>query len=708
MRGKPATSGYATLEILLHQRDSDHYTVEMRFSHPDSDADMWLPSREPAVATFDLERLSRLLLQPDAYGQCLSDGLFANRNVYALFQHAANKAQESGIPLRLRLCLEATALELQSLRWETLRDPISQNMLLTSEHIFFSRYLGSMSPIKLRPRSDMRALVMIANPTDLADYQPGGQTLTPFDVSGELERARKSLGTMPITALTTSGSVTMQALTDQLREGYDILYLVAHGAVLQSEPYLWMEDETGIAAVVPGNDLVARIQEQPLQPRLVVLASCQSALEEASSSNRGTSQAQEPASPDASFIYPPFSSLGPRLAEAGVPAVVAMQGNVAVQTIEQFMPIFFAELQRHGLVDQAMSVARSAVREERDWWMPVLFMRLRSGRIWYVPGFGSDAQDFEKWPSIIRNIQRGNCTPILGQRLTDTLMGSPEDIARSWADVYRFPLAVYQRNSLPQVAQFLSVNQDMQFPREELLEHLRNGLLKQYAQFLPGDWSTATLEELFSAVGKLRRERNPDDPYRVLGELPFRLYITTNLSNLLTEALKSAGKQPREELCRWNAELDTLDSIFDQEPDYRPDANQPLVYYLFGNSTNPGSLVVTEDDYFDYLIGVTSNKDLIPVVVRRSLSDTALLFLGFRMDDWNFRVLFRSVMGQEGRVRRKRYAHVAAQIDPEEGQFEEPERARRYLQSYFEGSDVSIFWGSVDDFIKELKRRMKG
>jgi len=40
-----------------------------------------------------------------------------------------------------------------------------------------------------------------------------------------------------------------------------------------------------------------------------------------------------------------------------------------------------------------------------------------------------------------------------------------------------------------------------------------------------------------------------------------------------------------------------------------------LVYKLFGQLAEPDSLVLTEDDYFDYLIGVTSNRDLIPEAV---------------------------------------------------------------------------------------------
>jgi hypothetical protein len=99
---------------------------------------------------------------------------------------------------------------------------------------------------------------------------------------------------------------------------------------------------------------------------------------------------------------------------------------------------------------------------------------------------------------------------------------------------------------------------------------------------------------------------------------------------------------------------------------------------------------------------------LIPSVVRKALASTALLFLGFQMDDWNFRVLFRSIMSQEGGEKRSPYTHVAAQINPEEGRILEPERARRYLESYFQDEDISIYWGSAEDFVQELRQHWKG
>jgi hypothetical protein len=189
----------------------------------------------------------------------------------------------------------------------------------------------------------------------------------------------------------------------------------------------------------------------------------------------------------------------------------------------------------------------------------------------------------------------------------------------------------------------------------------------------------------------------------VLAAQPFPLYITTNPDGLLEAALVAAGKAPRALLCPWNDYVERSQDAYDETPS----VERPLVYHLFGSLDEPDSLVLTEDDYFNYLIGVTSNRKLIPEVVRRALADTALLFLGFRMDDWNFRVIFRSFMRQEGRGRRRKYTHVAAQLDPEEGRIREPERARRYLESYFQSDAVSIYWGSSDDFIRDLAARLQ-
>jgi hypothetical protein len=82
--------------------------------------------------------------------------------------------------------------------------------------------------------------------------------------------------------------------------------------------------------------------------------------------------------------------------------------------------------------------------------------------------------------------------------------------------------------------------------------------------------------------------------------------------------------------------------------------------------------------------------------------DSALLILGFSLDDWNFRVLFRSIMSQEGNLLGN-YSHVAVQIDPEDSRIGDPERARLYFESQFRGVEVTIYWGNVVNFVSQLR-----
>jgi hypothetical protein len=687
---------YTDLEINLGYCDGESYTFELRFRDPDSHDDI-PPYRGPVHIDFDSLRQSQL--SPEAYGQCLTNSLFDKPEALAEFKNACIRTLESDKTLRLRLHIDRHVSELHSLRWETLRDPRSGAALLTSERILFSRFLPSSEsrPVKLRAKGDLRALVVIANPTNVTAFNSDGRQLAEVRVQDELERAHIGLGEFIKREIVSDpadpGRASLNNVIAALRDGYDILYLVCHGILRQKanieEPLLLLEKRDGSADDVRGIDLIIRLRNLVQQPWLVVLASCQSA-------GRG----DVPHSADQGVL----AALGPRLADAGIPAVVAMQGNVSMNMVAEFMSIFFERLSMHGQVDQAMAAARSAVERQYNdyWWMPVLFMRLREGRIWYAPGFRGDR--FEKWPALLRRIHDGKCTPILGSGVLESILGSSREIAQHWADTYHFPMAPHNREDLPQVAQWLMVHQDGPFPYEELTKYVCQEIKQRYGNQLPAELRQASedqLDQLIEAVVAWRQQQNPAEPHRVLGKLPFKIYITTNPDNLLVKALEEADKKPYVALCPWNEDLTRF------QPTYEgvPTADEPLVYHLFGQIHQRDSLVLTEDDYFEYLIGVASNNNLIPEVVRAAQRDSLLLFLGFQLDDWSFRVLFQSIMRHSKSGRLRRYGHVAVQLVPEEDRLLEPERARWYLEKYFGKKDIniSIYWGNVEDFLGELR-----
>jgi hypothetical protein len=377
-------------------------------------------------------------------------------------------------------------------------------------------------------------------------------------------------------------------------------------------------------------------------------------------------------------------------------------------TLEAFLPVFFHELQQDGQIDRAVALARGAVRDRPDGFMPVLFLRLGSGRIWYVPGFGHEG-GLERWPALLNNIAQGRCTPILGSALLEPIIGSSREIARRWAEGHHFPMAPQDREDLPQVAQFLAIAQEEPYLRDAFVLELQRELRRRFRADLP-DKPEGRVDQLvrdLRTVGANLRRTNPAEPHRILAALPFPLYISTNPDSLLADALTEAGRTPQVELCRWRDDVDWPPSVYaDRTADYQASAERPLVYHLFGRFQELDSLVLTEDNYFDYLIGVSrpGQDSPHPPEVLKAQTTTALLFLGFRMEDWDFRVFFRSLRGREGRALNQRFSHVAVQIDPEENRLLDPERARKYLQQYV-GSKVSIYWGSAHDFIRELQEQ---
>jgi hypothetical protein len=291
---------------------------------------------------------------------------------------------------------------------------------------------------------------------------------------------------------------------------------------------------------------------------------------------------------------------------------------------------------------------------------------------------------------------------VIGSGLLEALAGSTRELAGVWARKYHYPM-VADREDLPQVAQYLVIHQDTNFPRDEFEAEIRRSLQARYPEAIKGD-ASGSIDELLVTASDWRAQQGRLSGHAVLAALPVPIFITTAIDRLLEHHLAARGKAPVSGLCAWNEDVIDEDAA---AAEARPDPQRPLVYHLFGRLDARDAMVVTEDDHFDFLIGVTSNRDLMPVTVRRALADSALLFLGFHMEDWNFRVLLRSILGQQGGGRRKRYAHVAAQIDPEQGRAIDPARARKYLEGYFDAADITIYWGSAEDFLRELNTRLE-
>jgi hypothetical protein len=722
---------YSDLEIGFHPRDEQTFDVELRFEDPAAHAGTL---NGPYPVVFDWDALRRLELSPTEYAVALTDMVFGAPETRAAFANAlAATARQDG--LRIRLYLTQTAARLHGIFWETLLDPQSRTPLATNERVLLSRFMASadMRPVYLRRRAALRALVVIADPAELG----ARLGIAPIPADTEWQRVRTSLVGIPATCRTGGGKASIESIEAMLREeqergGFDIFYLVCHGSLGEGrEPVLWLENSTGAVEPVKGAELVRILRDVRRPPRLVILASCQSAGEgdEASTDDKGA-----------------LAALGPQLAAAGIPAVVAMQGRVRLATASGLFAIFFRELAKDGQIDRAMAVARRALpHRHADWWVPVLITRLREGSIWDEHPV-EDEEEFRNWSGLVSDVDAGTCTPILGPDLAAAVLGSQVEMAREWAKRYAFPMAPSERDSLPQVAQYLERVGGHELLLRELRDHLWQTLVRSFGERFPehakGDPRGQGLADLLRDIGKLLREREERDPYWVLARMPFSIFVTTKRDHLLFDALADAPvdgnagarKRPRLEVCRWavfQEDLERTDekdrrlwpeSVFTQDPQYVPSVAEPLVFHAFGHMDYPETLVLTEDDFFDYLIGIMKNRPgvqmrdtaehgqiPIPQPVINALCKTGLLFLGFRLSDWEFRTLFRHILAQEQSSFRRtpqkgpKHVNVSVQLMPAQGEFIAPRGARDYLQKYFtEGYNVQIAWGSAESFVQRL------
>ncbi len=289
----------------------------------------------------------------------------------------------------------------------------------------------------------------------------------------------------------------------------------------------------------------------------------------------------------------------------------------------------------------------------------------------------SNTLDENDWGLLLRRIKDGKCTPFLGAGACYGALPLGSDVAQDWASDKGYPLE--DSYDLARVAQFLAVTEDPMSPKEKIRE--------RFKEIPPPDFSA------------------PDEPHGVLADLPLPVYMTTNYDDFMVQALRSRNKDPKQELCRWNKYVKGEPSIFEAEPGFNPTPMIPIVFHLHGHNGVAESLVLTEDDYLDFLVNISNDQELLPARIQRALTGASLLFMGYRIADWDFRVLFRSLVGYLERSIGR--AHISVQLVPVGRQAPEEQKAKaqEYLDRYFEELKIRVYWGTCREFAAELRKR---
>ena len=151
------------------------------------------------------------------------------------------------------------------------------------------------------------------------------------------------------------------------------------------------------------------------------------------------------------------------------------------------------------------------------------------------------------------------------------------------------------------------------------------------------------------------KDRKPSKLLTTLAKLPFKLIVTTNYDRLMERALDRA-KRPYKVVVQPVSGFtpDEQTKLRDELAGY----NGLIVYKLHGSFYDPpkggkGSnklvnavpprLIITEEDYIEFLTIVGIEDVGVPKLIAEKIVDSALLFLGYGLEDWDFRTLFKGL-----------------------------------------------------------------
>jgi hypothetical protein len=654
----------------------------------------------------------------EEYGARLFDRLLPEGDL----RDAWNRMSGQSPLRRIRLRIDPDLPALHMIQWELLRlpDGVPGADLAIRTATPFSRYLPQQSqpgtPILARP---VRVLVAIANPDGL-EKTFGVQ---PVDVAQEYTNLLTATAgitdddNQPLVQFDLlEPPCTLDAIRDRLKQGYHVLHFVGHGlfrpadAGKPEQAALLMADpaRNNTASLVKDVDIATMLANHLADTtvgdenrlRLVFLESCGTAKRDASDAFRG---------------------LAPRLVQAGVAAVVAMQDVIEVKTAGPFAATFYRQLLRHGLVDLACNEARAAVQalKLRGAEVPVLFMRLRSGELLRVQGeLRGDLPEATFWSRLIANINKDTCIPFLGPRINRGILPGPETIAREVAASNGYRLA--DRDNLARVAQFEAFKDPDAF-RATYLDILKQSLCRTFGRPASLDrkaLSKASLTRLIAEIGWDTMIARVEELriYDQLAALEMPLYITSSVDSLLIEAIKhrlgAHAGNARRIGPRWR---NTEAGDPNHPPlDPAPAGATPYVFHLngFDDEADPSQLehiAFSEDDMMTAFVRLARDQDaIIPSNLLRLLGSSSWVFLGYNLQDWEFRLALQGLLQQIAQVDSKRKLHVGVQFESAasaSGLTEEEVQA--YLQTYLgQRFNITVYWGTPAQFVSQLHERL--
>jgi SIR2-like domain len=335
-------------------------------------------------------------------------------------------------------------------------------------------------------------------------------------------------------------------------------------------------------------------------------------------------------------------------------------------------------------------------------------------------------KQFEPRESMLQNISKGSVIPVISNSFrieqifrelsegVDSNTGGPsiyEQLSQVWASEIGYPGE--DRYNLARVAKyFIEQIDDSELSKAKYLMFLSNFLFAFSEADNPNyfDGANVPMEQIRSLrfsdlvreLGYPRFSQNLDDPLRLLARLPIPVYITTSYFNFLEQALEMEGKSPLTQVCFWSGQTSNVRAEHRNNLDLDPSSTNPLVYHLYGLEDYPQTLVLSEDDFINFLISIAEDNKTssprIPLYLRKAVGESQLLLLGYQISDWDFRILFRLLMN----FRTERFSPRGLLVQSTRATAHINDNQLEYLSRYFGRKSFDVAWNDAELFIQEL------
>lgn len=313
-------------------------------------------------------------------GQMLFEALFpVGNNANDDLRGALQSALCSGLPLPCQLQFDAKSAGLAGLPWELLCD--DSGPLVAGGRLHFTRYIAFGRPITRLPIVDSLSVLVVSPRPPMAEVLPRDReerlihgALATLERRGlirvdplsppTLEELEQAINRRPYHVLHFDGhggAVRRCPHCDQLQRAQQERCTACGAAYGGAEPQGCLVFESAAGApegrLVTGSELATVLAHSAI--RLCVISAC------SSTTLLGTNV---------------FNSVGPKLIETGVPAVVGMQFRAPEQQAAAFVDEFYTRLAADQSIAAAADAGRRRLRVEGPWWyIPTTYLRTEDG-----------------------------------------------------------------------------------------------------------------------------------------------------------------------------------------------------------------------------------------------------------------------------------------------------------------------------------------